>query len=628
MWFGGALLVLLSSNLSFGFQNHAQQFRISRPLSRRPFLASSTSASVTVEDYSSYFTIETTNTGPAESVVHTLTIHKLPGQEDPPPEEEEKEAVEEVELSAETTEEAVEAVDSSAETAEAVVTDEEVLNGDGDEKEILNGNESTEAAKEAPPPPKKPKIVAEPPIVIQTGKIGRQAAGAVTLSRGDTVLYATAARDSNPKDDLDFLPLSVEHQERFSSAGTTSGSYNKRDGRPAEHEVLTCRLIDRPLRPLIAEGWRHETQLLSWVLSYDGVRSCDALAIVSSATALYLSDVPLSKPVAAVIVGYYKDDDKLLLNPTNEQMERSDLQLIVAGTKDAVLMIEGAANFLPEETMVKAVTFGHDAIKVLCAAIEELGRANGVAKNYSTIKPPLAGLQERVDKLMTDKVDAMYALGGTKIRQGPVKKELQNELLAALEGDYPELKSAIFAAFKSLLCKRMFALAKSKGIRSDGRKLDEIRRLDMEVGFLPRVHGSALFTRGETQVVATATLGGSGMRQKIDKLDGVQEKRFYLQYNFPPSCVGETGRVGMPGRREIGHGNLAERYVFVGLLAFVHSVIYTRLTSVLTCLSNKEPWPPPCLRKRSFRIRFVLNRLLQNRMVQARWQVFAAALSR
>eukprot|EP00957_Ditylum_brightwellii_P065078 4936072-Ditylum_brightwellii.AAC.1 len=190
------------------------------------------------------------------------------------------------------------------------------------------------------------------PLVFETGKIGRQAAGSVRLTRGDTVLYATAARDKDPKEHIDFCPLSVEHQERFSSVGLTSGAFNKRDGRPAEHEILTCRLIDRPLRPLIADGWRHETQLLSWVLSYDGLRSCDPLAITASAASLWISDVPLLKPVAAAQVGYI--DEQFVLNPTIEQMESSSLNLVVAGTKDAVLMIEGAADFLPEKVMMDA----------------------------------------------------------------------------------------------------------------------------------------------------------------------------------------------------------------------------------------------------------------------------------
>jgi polyribonucleotide nucleotidyltransferase len=287
----------------------------------------------------------------------------------------------------------------------------------------------------------------------------------------------------------------------------TSGGYNKRDGRPAEHEVLTCRLIDRPIRPLIADGWRHETQLLSWVLSYDGSRSCDPLAIIASATALYISDIPLTKPVSAAMVGYHRENDQLILNPTHEEMEKSALQLVVAGTKDAVLMIEGAADFLPEETMVRAVKFGHEAIRAVCEAVEELGAAIGVEKFFDTLLKPPEGLQERVDELMTDKVDAMYALGGTKTTQGPVKRQLQDELIVELNGGHDDAAfspAEIKNAFKDLLSRRMYHLGSTKGIRCDGRGLDEIRHLSMEAGMLPRVHGSALFTRGETQVVATS----------------------------------------------------------------------------------------------------------------------------
>jgi len=358
----------------------------------------------------------------------------------------------------------------------------------------------------------------ENPIVIESGKIGRQASGAVTLQRGDTVLYATAACDSSPKE-LDFLPLSVEHQERFSSVGLTSGGYNKRDGRPAEHEILTCRLIDRPLRPLVAEGWRHETQLISGVMSYDGKRSCDPLAIVASSTAMFISEIPLTKAVAAAMVGYDSETDTFILNPTHEEMEKSPLQLIVAGTKDAVLMIEGAADFMPEEKMVRAVSFAQDAVKVICEAVEEFGKVAGKEKNFATIKKSPEGMQEIVDNLMTEKVDAAYAQGGTKTTQGPVMSQLKKELIETLTNEDNEEAiectiTDIKSAFKDLLCRRMYERAKTTGKRCDGRALDEIRHLTMEAGFLPKTHGSALFTRGETQAIATTTLGDSGMRQK------------------------------------------------------------------------------------------------------------------
>ena len=418
------------------------------------------------------------------------------------------------------------------------------------------------------------------PILLQTGRIGRQASAAITLTRGNTVLYATASRDNEPKQNIDFVPLSVEHQERFSSAGLTSGAFNKRDGRPAEHEILVCRLIDRPLRPLIAKGWAHETQLLSWILSYDGVRTCDPLAITVSAAALWLSDVPLLKPVAAAMVGYI--DDTLVLNPTIEQMEHSKLNLIIAGTKDAVLMIEGAADFLPESLMIEAVSFGHDAIKIQCEGLEELGKVAGKSKMYDTIPSKPEGLQERIDDLYTTRIDEIYGGSLSKEDQSLATSELSKLVVNEMEEQYPEQKSAIKSALKDLMCRRMFHLAQTTGVRIDGRALDEVRMIDSEAGLFPRVHGSALFTRGQTQVVATATLGDSGMRQKIDSIAGMKQKRFYLQYTFPPSCVGETGRIGMPGRREVGHGNLAER-ALVPALPSEETFPYTiRVESLVT----------------------------------------------
>lgn len=415
------------------------------------------------------------------------------------------------------------------------------------------------------------------PLIIESGKIGRQASGAVTLSRGQTILYATASRDKDAKDNIDFAPLSVEHQERFSSAGLTSGSYNRRDGRPAEHEVLTCRLIDRPLRPMIHPRWRHETQILSWVLSYDGERSCDPLAVIASAAALWISDVPISKPVAAVMVGYI--DGLFVINPTTKQMEKSRLNLTVAGTKDAVLMIEGSADFLPEDLMIDAVAFGHSTVKIICEALEAFGNVVGKPKHLESLIPIPEGLSAAVEAAIGPKIDDLYNIQGGKESFAAAMSKLSTEVNHSFGEIYPNNKSEVKEAFKDLLIRKMFVKAKMTGTRCDGRAFNEIRAIDIETGILPRVHGSALFTRGQTQALATVTLGDSGMKQKIDRLDGMEQKRFYLQYNFPPSSVGETGRVGAPGRREVGHGNLAERYL-------MHYLLLSTFTS-----ANK-----PCLR--------------------------------
>ncbi|GKY93472.1 hypothetical protein MPSEU_000314700 [Mayamaea pseudoterrestris] len=488
---------------------------------------------------SPYYSIETSLTGPGNNPVHTLTFHSLPHSE----------------------------------------TDE-VQHASNDD-EVIHPLQSAISNTQA--------------IVIETGKIGRQAAGAVTLTRGDTVLYATAAREKDAKESLDFVPLSVDYQERFSSAGLTSGSFHKRDGRPAEHEILTARLMDRPLRPLIAPSWRHETQLLAWVLSYDGVRSCDTLAVVAASTAMYLSDIPLLKPVAAVQVGMMEMEAtsdasgkgyKFILNPTMEQMESSRLNLVIAGTEEDVLMIEGAADFLPEEVFLEAIEFGQDVIRVLCQGIQEFADVVGTEpktmQSSDDLSQTLANIQQRVNEVMTEQVDAMYSTDGDKAAKGQLMSECYASVIEILADEFPGQEVAIKSALKELLSRRMYYRAKKEGLRCDNRQLDQIRDLYIEAGLLPRVHGSALFTRGETQTIATTTLGDAGMRQKIDKIDGMTEKRFYLQYTFPPSCVGETGRVGAPGRREVGHGNLAERALIPTLPSEAEFPYTIRLESLIT----------------------------------------------
>ncbi|KAL7539864.1 hypothetical protein ACHAXR_012439 [Thalassiosira sp. AJA248-18] len=406
------------------------------------------------------------------------------------------------------------------------------------------------------------------PLVFQTGRIGRQAAGAVVLTRGDSVVYSTCARDNEPKSKINFAPLSVEYQERFSSAGMTSGGFNKRDGAPAEHEILVSRIIDRPLRPLICDGWKHETQLLNWVMSYDGERGLEALGATAASAAMFISDVPLMKSVAQVQVGLI--DDTFIVNPTNAQMAASRLNLIVAGTKDAVLMIEGAADFLPEKTMIEAVSLGHSVIGTICDGLDAFRAVAGKPKKLDTIPPPIDGLQDAVNTLMTERVDASMDMRGTKkereAESGPDGEMyiycVEEMLKKFTEEEYgPGITNAIKAALKKLVSNRMYNKAKTEFKRMDGRALDEIRKIDIEAGMLPGVHGSALFTRGESQTIATVTLGDKGMRKRMDNVVGKGFKRYYLQYSFPPSCIGETGRVGGVKRREVGHGNLAERAI-------------------------------------------------------------------
>ncbi|GMH79807.1 hypothetical protein TrST_g3481 [Triparma strigata] len=391
---------------------------------------------------------------------------------------------------------------------------------------------------------------------FETGGIGRQASRALTLTRNtNSIIYSTTCRSQLPTD-KDFLPLSIDYQTRFSSAGLTSGGYNKRDGRPSELEILVSRIIDRPLRPLIDSRWKHDTQVLSWVLSYGGGKSLSTMAICVNAASVYLSDVPMKKAVAGVMVGYV--NETFVINPSREVMEESLLELVVAGTEDAVLMIEGAAEFLSEEIMIEAIEFGHAEIKKICVALEEFKEHLGVERYTETLEDPDPKIDSAVSSLMSSDVDAAYK-ASTKSEQVLMIDEAYRKVVEVLEPDFPNSKNHLKKSLKTLFEQKMYHLAKTTGGRVDGRSLSEVRPLDVRMGMLPRVHGSSLFTRGETQALATTTLGDKGMAQKIDSLDGGVGKRFYLQYTFPPSCVGETGRVGAPGRREIGHGNLAER---------------------------------------------------------------------
>jgi len=394
----------------------------------------------------------------------------------------------------------------------------------------------------------------EEPLVIETGKIGRQSSGAVTLTRGDTVVYTTACR-SNEVRNVDFVPLSVEYCERFSSAGMTSGAFNRRDGRPSEHEILTCRLIDRPIRPLLKT--RYDTQLISWVLSYDGVKSCDPLAVISSSAALYISDLNFAKPVAAVVIGY-KEDDGFMLNPSIAELEESQLNLVMAGTSDGILMIEGTADFLPEKIVLEALEFGFPAIQTICDSIENLAKLVNKTKVEETFKcKSIIVLKDEIKQALSSiETDSLFRHQRKDDVSFEIKK-LQQIVIENLKEDYEE--EEILSAFQSWLKDEIYEHASSHKKRIDGRDFDEIREIVIEDGVLPRVHGSALFQRGETQTMATVTLGDKASLKKVDSLEGLFLKKFYLQYTFPPSCVGETGRVGAPSRREVGHGNLAER---------------------------------------------------------------------
>jgi polyribonucleotide nucleotidyltransferase len=396
-------------------------------------------------------------------------------------------------------------------------------------------------------------------LIFETGKMARLAHGAVTLRSGDTILLATACRGPVPSEETDFLPLRIDYIEKFSSTGKTLGGFIKREGKPTEHEVLVSRLIDRPLRPMFEDGYFHELQVLAYVISYDGVHIPDPLAICAASAALVLSDIPLIKPVAGVRVGMI--DGKFVVNPTLQEMEKSTLDLILAGTEDAILMIEGYADFLTEEQILDAVNEGHAAIKIICEALSEWQKVIGKPKVRETLRIPSQSLVDEMDVLISPDLKAAFRIKSKQERNAALDAATDKikEIFLPEGKEHSHLKADVMMALKKLQAQYMRQMVLEENVRADGRKTDQIRPIASEVGLLPRTHGSALFTRGETQALAVCTLGGETMAQRYEDLNGDKYRRFYLQYFFPPFSVGEVGRMGAPGRREVGHGKLAER---------------------------------------------------------------------
>ncbi|CUI17019.1 Polyribonucleotide nucleotidyltransferase [Candidatus Protochlamydia naegleriophila] len=396
-------------------------------------------------------------------------------------------------------------------------------------------------------------------IVFETGKIARQAGGAVVVRCGETIVFTSACAAPTADPETDFFPLRVDYQEKFSSAGKTLGGFIKREGRPTEREILVSRLIDRPLRPMFEEGYYNEVQILSYVWSYDGVHSPEPLAICGASAALVISDAPLIKPVGAVRVGFI--DGRFVVNPTIEQQKLSKLDLMLAGTEEAVLMIEGFCDFLTEEQVLEAIETGHKSIKVICQALEQWKTKVGKAKNRETLRLLPKELYNDIEAIANPLLESALRIQQKQKREealANVAKAVNDSLMpAGQEPKYPA--QHISYALKDISSKMMRRMILNENLRSDGRKSTEIRQIDVEQSLLPRVHGSSLFTRGETQAVAVCTLGGAGMAQRFEDLEGEGNQRFYLQYFFPPFSVGEVGRIGAPGRREVGHGKLAER---------------------------------------------------------------------
>ncbi|KIC74079.1 Polyribonucleotide nucleotidyltransferase [Neochlamydia sp. EPS4] len=401
--------------------------------------------------------------------------------------------------------------------------------------------------------------VGEQELIFETGKIGKQANGAVLIKAGETYLFNSACAAANAADNIDFFPLKVDYQEKFSAVGKTISGFIKREGRPSEKETLISRLIDRPIRPMFPEGYYNEVQLLSYVWSYDGINMTEPLAICGISAALVISDIPLLKPVAGVRIGLI--DGKWLVNPTQEQMTKSKLDLMLAGTEDAILMIEGHCDFLTEDQLMEAIGVGHNSIKIICQALLNWQKEIGKEKNLTTLRSLPTELLGEVEKLATPLLEPALRSNLKQDREeklNAMRKAVVDTLLP--EGEEPKYSvNQVNAALKDLQSKYMRKMILEENIRSDGRDSKQIRSIDIEQGLLPRTHGSSLFTRGETQAVGVCTLGGEAMSQRYEDLDEESSRRFYLQYFFPPFSVGEVGRIGAPGRREIGHGKLAER---------------------------------------------------------------------
>jgi polyribonucleotide nucleotidyltransferase len=392
-------------------------------------------------------------------------------------------------------------------------------------------------------------------LSIETGRLAKQADGAVIVRSGDTMVLVTACAAPNPREGIDFLPLTVDYREYAYASGRIPGGFFKRESKPSEKEVLTSRLIDRPIRPLFPFGWRHETQIIAFVISADTEHDSDVLAITGASAALALSNVPFTRTIAGVRMGLIENE--FIVNPTFEERRKSRLDLIVAGSADAIVMVEAGAKEVTEEEVVQALERAHAAIKEIIKGIEALAKDAGKAKREFVATPVPEDLAREVE------AKAFGPLGAAM----QIKDKLQNysqvdKVLAELLENYKDddqRKALAKQAFKNLKEKVMRVEALENGRRLDGRKFDEIRPITIEVGVLPRPHGSTVFTRGETQALVTATLGTAEDQQKIELVDGESWKRFMLHYNFPPFSVGEVQFLRGPGRREIGHGALAER---------------------------------------------------------------------
>src|ERR1039457_5994075 len=397
-------------------------------------------------------------------------------------------------------------------------------------------------------------------LVFETGRMAKQASGAALVTTGETVVLATAVASPDPREGIDFFPLTVDYREYTYAGGRIPGGFIKREGRPSEKEVLTCRQIDRPIRPLFPDGFRNETQVIALVFSADKENDPDVVGINSAAAALALSDIPFSATVGAVRVG--RVNGEFVINPTYAERAATTVNIMVVGHKDGIVMIESGAKEETEEVILAAIEFAHGEIKKIVAAIDELVSKAGKPKRAFTApefdETYYAELKSKVGDRLKDALDTKIH---GKSESYALIKQIKDELAAALPADDPAAKKKL-ATYYEHLRERSFREQVTKDrIRPDRRAFDEIRSITIETSVLPRTHGSALFTRGETQALVTATLGTTDDGQRLESYEGEKKKAFMLHYNFPPFSVGETGRMTGVGRREIGHGALAERAI-------------------------------------------------------------------
>ena len=395
-------------------------------------------------------------------------------------------------------------------------------------------------------------------LSIQTGKVAKQASGSVVVQYGDTIVLVTAVSANNERD-VDFLPLSVDYQEKIYAAGRIPGNYFRREiGRPSEKETLTARLIDRPIRPLFPKDYRFETQVIATVLSMDQENDPDTLAMLGASAALEISDIPFAGPIASVRVG--RIDGQLKVNPSIQELENSDINIIVAGSKTGVVMVEGGADIVSEADMLEAIFFGHSAMQPLIDLQLKLKETHGVAKREFSPPERDPNLVSQLESSATPPLKEAILIADKMQRQKAVRT-VKAEIFENLGEDYLERRDEVFAILKDLQKQISRDLILNEGRRIDNRRFDEIRPIACEAGILPRPHGSALFTRGETQVLGVLTLGSGQDEQRVETLSGEEFRPFMLHYNFPPYSVGEVKRMGGPSRRDIGHGGLSTRAI-------------------------------------------------------------------